>query len=52
MACRTPGGVSDPEGYWELLASGRDAIGPFPERWDTEALYDPDPEAAGKSVAR
>ncbi len=52
MACRTPGGVVDPEGYWALLDEGRDAIGPFPDRWDTEAIYDPDPDAVGKSYAR
>ncbi|HEY4811736.1 MAG TPA: type I polyketide synthase, partial [Solirubrobacteraceae bacterium] len=52
MACRTPGGVIDPEGYWALLDEGRDAIGPFPARWNTEALYDPDPEAVGKTYAR
>ena len=34
------------------MEEGRDAIGPFPERWDSEALYDPDPEARGKSYAR
>ena len=52
MSCRTPGGVVDPEGYWALLEEERDAIGPFPERWDTNALFDPDPEAIGKSYAR
>jgi pimaricinolide synthase PimS1 len=52
MACRTPGGGASPEDYWVVLEDGRDVIGPFPERWDTEALYDPDPEAAGKTVAR
>ena len=52
MSCRVPGGVIDVEGYWALLAEGRDVIGPFPERWDTQALYDPDPEARGKSYAR
>ncbi|MCC9312002.1 type I polyketide synthase [Kitasatospora sp. RB6PN24] len=53
MACRFPGGVSSPADFWKLLESGSDAIGEFPadRGWATD-VYDPDPEAAGKSVSR
>ncbi|MFB6507862.1 SDR family NAD(P)-dependent oxidoreductase [Streptomyces sp. NPDC056410] len=52
MACRLPGGIDTPEAFWELLASGGDAVGGLPERWRELDLFDPDPESVGKSYAR
>ncbi|HEY1618614.1 MAG TPA: amino acid adenylation domain-containing protein, partial [Streptosporangiaceae bacterium] len=53
MSCRLPGGVRSPEQYWELLERGVDGIVEVPkDRWDADALYDPDPEARGKSYCR
>ncbi|WP_394846827.1 SDR family NAD(P)-dependent oxidoreductase [Pendulispora brunnea] len=53
MGLRVPGGVVDLESFWNLLASGGDAIGLVPQdRWNADDVYDPDPDAKDKSYVR
>ncbi|MER6796183.1 acyltransferase domain-containing protein, partial [Amycolatopsis mediterranei] len=49
MACRLPGGVTDPEGLWRLVRDGLEGLSPFPEDrgWDLENLFDDDPDRSG-----
>ncbi|WMC90248.1 type I polyketide synthase [Streptomyces rochei] len=54
MSCRLPGGVNSPGEFWSLLEAGTDAVSEFPRDrgWDVENLYDPDPDAPGRSYVR
>ena len=53
IGCRVPGGGNDAASFWKLMRDGVDAIGPVPaDRWDAEALYDPDPATPGRIATR
>ncbi|MFI6134244.1 SDR family NAD(P)-dependent oxidoreductase, partial [Micromonospora sp. NPDC051141] len=54
MGCRYPGGVGDPEGFWQLLVEGVDAVGEFPtdRGWDVGSSDGPGPARSGSGFAR
>jgi acyl transferase domain-containing protein len=53
IGCRFPGGVFDPESYWNFLLGKGDGIVDIPpDRWSIEKYYDPDPDAPGRMYTR
>ena len=53
IGLRVPGDVTDLDGLYRLLEGEVDTVGFVPiDRWDAEALYDSDPDAAGKTYVR
>lgn len=52
MSGRFPG-ADDLQAFWENLAAGRSSVTVVPrDRWDAEAVYDPDPMRPGKTNSR
>ncbi|HTX96098.1 MAG TPA: type I polyketide synthase [Mycobacterium sp.] len=53
MGCRFPGGVHNPEQFWDLLCAGRNGIVRVPaERWDADAFYTDDHTVPGTICSR
>ncbi len=53
IGCRFPGGINNPESYWNFLRDGVDAIREIPpQRWDIDAYYDANPDIPGKMYTR
>ncbi|MET9496622.1 acyltransferase domain-containing protein [Streptomyces sp. NPDC006552] len=52
MACRYPGNVTTPEELWDVLREGRDVVDTFPADRGWRDVYDPDPDATGRSTTR
>lgn len=53
MACRFPGGASNPDAYWNLLKNKKDASCDIPEnRWDIKRFYNPNSDMPGKAYVK
>ena len=53
IGCRFPGGVGDPASFWDMLCQGRTGISEIPaDRWNMDAMFDPDPDAIARSTAK
>ncbi len=56
IGCRFPGGAGNPDlegpdAFWQFLEAGGDAIRRI-DRWDVDALYDPEPAVPGRHYVR
>ncbi|MDF0530312.1 SDR family NAD(P)-dependent oxidoreductase [Tsukamurella sp. 8F] len=53
IGCQFPGGITDPESFWDFIVGKGDAVVEIPSsRWDVERYYDPDPSAPGRMYTR
>ena len=53
VACRYPADSISPDAMWEAVRTGRDGSREVPpDRWNIDALYDPEPGRPGKMYVR
>ncbi len=53
IGCRFPGGVDSADALWKVLVEERDLVTEVPpDRWDANAIYDPQPGVPGKVASR
>jgi phthiocerol/phenolphthiocerol synthesis type-I polyketide synthase B len=53
IGCRFPGGVTDPTGFWNMLAAGGDAISEIPrDRIDVDHYFNAEPATPGRMATR
>ncbi|PYS34288.1 MAG: hypothetical protein DMG14_29910, partial [Acidobacteria bacterium] len=53
IGCRFPGGVRNPQQFWEVLCAGRDAITEIPrDRFDLERFFSTDASRPGTIYTR
>ena len=53
IGCRFPGGVTNANEFWEMIANKTDAISEIPaDRWNFKKFYHPTTAKPGKSYAR
>jgi acyl transferase domain-containing protein len=49
MGCRLPGGINNPDDFWQFLRDGKDGISEIPpEHWNLASYYDLDLNQTGK----
>ncbi|MGW4464797.1 SDR family NAD(P)-dependent oxidoreductase [Micromonospora sp. NPDC004704] len=53
IGCRFPGGITTAQRFWDVIASGVDAIGDVPpDRWRAADFHDPDAATPGRMIVR
>ena len=53
MSCRFPGGVTDPESFWNLLIKKKDPHSTIPkDSWNWERYFSEDPDVPGTAYTK